>query len=79
MIGWVGSILLALCGLPELVRTIQDDKCYIGWGMLLAWFFGEILVAIHVYKKHKDVALLTNYCLNIIILLVLIYYKIKFA
>lgn len=79
MIAWIGSILLALCGFPELIRTIQYSKCYIGWGMLLTWFFGEVFVFIHVLLKHKDFALLANYSLNIIIISILIYYKIKFS
>ena len=78
MIQWLGSLLLAVCGLPELIRTIQDSKCHVGYGMLTCWLLGEILVAIHVYRTHKDKALLTNYAVNIIILLVLWYYKLVY-
>ncbi len=75
MIGWIGSLLLAICGIPELIVTVSTGQCNVSWGMLLTWFFGEVLVAIHVYRKHHDLALLTNYTLNIIIISVLIYYK----
>lgn len=77
MIGWIGSILLAGCGLPELIRTIRDGKCHIGWGMLLSWFFGEVFVLLHILKTIDDLALLTNYTLNIIIISIMLYYKIR--
>lgn len=74
MIEWIGSLLLAFCGVPELIRTLRTKKSSIGWGMLLTWFFGEVLVLIHVLSI-KEYALLTNYSINIAILIVLIYYK----
>lgn len=77
MIGWIGSILLGACGIPELYRTIKDNRCHVGWGMLLMWLIGEILVFIHVFKEIQDVALLFNYGLNIAILIVMVYYKIR--
>lgn len=78
MIAWIGSFLLAICGIPELIRTIADKHCYIGWGMLLSWLIGEILVFMHVATKYKDRALLLNYSLNIIIITIMVIYKIKY-
>jgi len=77
MIAWLGSILLAVCGVPELLRTISDGKCHIGWGMLLCWFFGEVLLAYHIIIKVKDRALLFNYSLNIAIITIMLFYKFK--
>jgi uncharacterized protein with PQ loop repeat len=79
MLGWSAGILLSLCGVPELLRAIQDSKCHLGYGMLSCWLLGEILAAIHVYRSHRDFALLTNYGINIIILIVLWYYKIIYG
>ena len=76
LIAFIGSILLGICSIPELIRTVRDSHCYIGWGMMLTWYLGEILVAIHVYRKHKDFVLLMNYCLNIVIISILLAYKI---
>ena len=76
MIGYIGSILLGICAVPELIRTVRDSRCHIGWGMLLCWYLGEIFVFIHIWNLNKDLALLMNYSLNIVILTVLIYYKI---
>lgn len=74
--GLVGSILLGICSVPELIRTVQDGTCHVGWGMLLIWLLGELLTFIHVFKKHKDMYLLMNYSLNIIIVSVMVVYKI---
>ena len=75
MIGWLGSLLLGICALPETIRTIKDGRCHVGWGMLLLWLLGEVFVFIHVLFNIHDIALLTNYSLNIILLIIMIYYK----
>ena len=77
MTGWIGSLLLAVCSVPELIRTIKDDKCHVGWGFLLLWYFGEIFVFIHVFSGIKDLALLFNYGLNIAVLSIMLYYKLR--
>ena len=77
MIAWLGSFLLGICGLPELVRTVRDRRCHVGWGMLLTWYLGEILVAYHVATTLKDYALLTNYFFNIAIISIMLYYKVR--
>lgn len=77
ILGWLGSILLACCALPEIFRTLKDGKCHIGWGLLLMWFFGEVFVLIHILNTSRDYALLFNYTLNCLLLSVMIFYKIR--
>lgn len=77
VISWIGSVLLAVCGVPEMLRTIKDKRCHIGYGMLLCWFFGEVLVFIHVFNTLHDKALLFNYGLNLAILCIMLYYKLR--
>lgn len=74
-IGWLGSILLALCALPEVIRTIHDKTSYIGWGMLATWGIGELLLLIYIILR-KEYPLIINYSFNLILILILIYYKI---
>jgi len=74
-IGYIGGILLAFCSLPEVARTIMDGKCYIGWGMLVTWGLGELLVFIYILPK-KDKPLLLNYGINLVLIGILLYYKI---
>lgn len=77
LIGWIGGLLLAFCGLPEVVRTVQIGDCSIGWGMLLMWYFGEIFILISVWEESKAKKwLMFNYVANIIFITVMIGYKI---
>ena len=77
IIGWIGSILLAFCGLPQAIesyRTKSSDG--LTWGLLLMWFWGEIFTIIYIIPKWHW-PLIFNYTANIIFLLVILYYKIK--
>lgn len=74
----IGSTCLAVCSVPELVRTIKNKFCGIGWGMLNTWIVGEILVLIYLIHKEEWI-LSVNYTVNILIVSALIYYKIKYG
>lgn len=76
-IGWIGSILLAFCGLPQAIeswKTKNSDG--LTWGLLLMWFWGEIFTIIYIIPKWHW-PLIFNYTANIIFLLIIIYYKIN--
>jgi uncharacterized protein with PQ loop repeat len=75
MIVTIGSILLAICGLPEAIISFKTKRCSIGWGMLLCWLFGEILLSIFAIQT-KQYVLLINYFTNLTILGIMIKYKI---
>jgi hypothetical protein len=75
-IGWIGSIMLAICGLPQAIESFKTKSSEgLTWGFLFLWFTGEILTFIYVLPK-LDLPLLLNYSANIIFLLIIIYYKI---
>ena len=76
IIGYLGGMLLALCALPEAVRTIQEKHCHISWGMLLMWASGEILMLTY-STKYWDWSLMGNYGFNLIIISPMLYFKIK--
>jgi len=75
-IGFIGSILLAVCGIPEVVRTIKDNKCHLGWNFLLLWFGGELFMLTYVIPM-KDIPLLLNYVFNTLLVGVMVFYKLK--
>jgi uncharacterized protein with PQ loop repeat len=76
-IGWIGSVLLALCAIPLAWQCYKQKHADGISNMFLAmWLAGEILTAAYVLPK-KDYPLLFNYGLNIVCLLVVIRYKIK--
>lgn len=76
-IGWLGSILLAFCGLPQAIESYKTkSSAGLTWGFLLMWFIGEIFTIIYIIPKWHW-PLIFNYTANIIFLIIIIYYKIK--
>ena len=77
ILGWLGSICLAICGIPQAWQSMKDKHSHgISWGFVLLWAFGEIFALAYVYDK-LDLPLLLNYATNILILAVILYYKIS--
>ena len=75
-LGWIGSILFAICGLPQALQSVRDGHSRgLNWFFLLAWFGGEILTIAYVWPK-SDWPLLFNYGINLVFLLVMLRYKI---
>jgi uncharacterized protein with PQ loop repeat len=76
-IGWIGSIMLAFCGLPQAIESYKTKSSEgLTWGFLFMWFIGEIFTIIYVFPK-MDLPLLFNYSANLVFLSIIIYYKIK--
>lgn len=76
LLGWIGAILFAICGLPQALQSYRDKHSRgLNWAFLLAWFFGEIFTLIYVYPK-SDIPLLVNYSVNLVFLIVILWYKI---
>jgi uncharacterized protein with PQ loop repeat len=76
-IGWLGSILLAFCGLPQAIESYKTkSSAGLTWGFISMWFIGEILTVIYIIPKWHW-PLIFNYTANIIFLSVILYYKIK--
>lgn len=74
IIGWIGSICLALCPIPFAWQSYKEKKSTITkWGLIL-WMVGELCTAAYILPK-KDYPLLLNYGLNIICLMVVVKYK----
>jgi hypothetical protein len=76
-LAWCGSILLAGCGLPELLRTLKTRQCSLTWGFLGMWGIGEVCTIVPVLSRNLGAFLVFNYSLNIVIIAVLCYYKYK--
>jgi len=76
LFGWVGSILLAFCGLPQAIESYKTKSSYgVTWGLILMWLLGEIFTLIYVFPK-SDLPLIFNYTANILFISVIGYYKI---
>jgi uncharacterized protein with PQ loop repeat len=76
ILGWLGSVCLAICGVPQAIQSFKDKHSHgISWGFLLLWTFGEIFALAYVYDK-LDLPLLVNYGSNILIVSIMLYYKV---
>jgi uncharacterized protein with PQ loop repeat len=74
-IGWIGSLLLAFCGLPQALKCYREKHANgLDWGFLGAWFIGEVMTFAYVLPK-MDLPLMANYSANILFLCVILYYK----
>jgi uncharacterized protein with PQ loop repeat len=77
-IGWLGSILFALCAVPQAYQSWKNKHSNgLSWGFLLMWFFGEILMIIYVTQMEDEnvLPLLANYYFNLLLLVVIIWYR----
>lgn len=76
LVGWVGSLLLAFCGLPQALDSWRKGSSSgVTWGLLLMWGFGEVLTLAYVFPK-MELPLIFNYTANIVFLLVIAHYKV---
>ena len=75
-IGLIGSLLLTFSALPELIRTIKDGKCHMGWGFLMMWFIGEIFCVFYGFDLN-EIPLILNYTFNLGVSFTMFIYKLK--
>lgn len=76
-IGWIGSILLAFCGLPQAIESFKTKNSDgLTWSFLIMWGVGEIFTIIYILPKWHW-PLIFNYTANIIFIGIILYYKIK--
>ena len=74
--GWIGSILLGLCGVPQAYRSFKEGHSDgLSTTSILMWTFGELFVTYAVFTDTHSPYLLFNYGLNIFLLLVMCRYK----
>lgn len=74
-IGWIGSILFAVCGLPQAIDCYKRGNSHgLTWSFIMMWFWGEVFTMIYVIPK-GDLPLIFNYVFNMAFLLVIIFYK----
>ena len=75
MIGWIGSVLLASCGLPQAIKSYRQQHAHgVSLIFLIMWLFGEVLVLIYVAPKGHW-PLIFNYTVNILFVVIILYYR----
>jgi len=77
ILGWMGSVLLALCGLPQAIQTVRTKSASdISWLFLLMWGAGDLMLLIYTFPLGK-LALTINYGFNAVLISIIIWYKHK--
>lgn len=72
LVGYIGSICFAICGIPPAVEAIRKGYCEYPKSFLWLWFIGEIATTIYVIAIAKYI-LLINYIVNLLCLMVLLW------
>jgi len=76
VLGWISATLLAVCGIFQMVETIDLGSVQgLSPWFIWTWFLGEIFGLYYVCKK-KQYPLIVNYLLNLLATSVLLCYLI---
>ena len=77
LIAWISAALLACCAIPQAWKCYKTKSARdLSWSFLLMWLAGEI--GLFTYSLHMSLlALLMNYFLNIVCLIVMLFYKLR--
>lgn len=77
LLGWLGAIALALCGIPAACKAIRDGHARgMSSAFIALWWLGELTMLGHVVLERAGAALVTNYLANVLIVGVIVYFKI---
>ena len=77
IIGTIASILWGISMLPEVIRTVKNKKCFLGYGLLAITITASILSMLYTAYIHS-MPLFFNYLANFIFLVIMLTYKIKY-
>jgi len=75
-IGWIGSLLFAICGLPQAVKSYKDGHSEgVSSLFLIIWLGGEVFTLTYILDKGGLAPLVFNYLGNLIFILIILKYK----
>lgn len=79
IIGWIGSIAFAICGIPQAWECIRRKSTRgINPAFVSLWLIGEVCYVVSVLMKFGWVNwMMFNYLANILSIIVIVYYLIK--
>jgi len=77
LVGWIGSICFATCGAPQAIACIKQGHARgLSFTFLVLWFMGEVCYIAATVAAFGIVPwLLFNYLLNILWILIMLYYR----
>ena len=77
LFGWIGGILLAICGAPQSYKSVRDGNSDgLSHLMLWAWYMSEVLTFIYIISfADASWPLIFNYAFNIVFVSIMLKYK----
>lgn len=78
VIGSLGSLLLAACALPQVIKTYRTRSAAdLSWGFLLMWLGGEVTTSIYLLRNNIGTGnfqypLYLNYGFNLVMVCLLV-------
>ena len=76
MLGWIGSICLSFCGLPQAIHSIKvGNSDGLTYSFLMLWTIGELFTLKAVALDIPLNYLIFNYVSNLVFLSIIWYYK----
>ncbi|MDE5419516.1 PQ-loop repeat-containing protein [Labilibaculum sp. DW002] len=84
IIGWMGSILFAICGLPQVIHTFKTRKVDdLNEFFIWLWFLGEVftfwyIIIDDITNKNYHIPLYFNYIFNLLLLFYLVFAKYRY-
>lgn len=77
VLGWIGSLLLAICAVPQAVQSFRQGHSQgVTHSLLWLWAGGEVFTLAYVLQR-ADWPLVVNYTANMVSLGVILWYKYK--
>ena len=75
ILGWAGSILLALCAIPQAYKSYKERQTSdISASFLWMWFIGEWFAMFYIFFEKYSLPLLLNYASNIVLIAVIMWF-----
>jgi MtN3 and saliva related transmembrane protein len=79
IIGYLGTLIMACNGMPQLYKTLKTKNVEsLSLGMLFCWAIGGILLLTYVALSTRNIPLLINYTINILVPATLLYLYFKY-
>ena len=76
LLGWLGSLLFAVCGVPQVVKCVHDGNADgVSFWFLFLWWCGEVLYIASVLMQFGWVGwMMFNYFGNLIMVSIILRY-----
>jgi uncharacterized protein with PQ loop repeat len=78
VIGWIGSICFAACGVPQVVQCVRQGHARgLSPVFLMLWLIGEVCYVAAILMEFGWVGwMMVNYLINLLCLVIICWYRI---